>query len=146
MRTSQKRSHNAVSVVRQEMTDNDSRGIRLSAVQRLVKLSKVITLLSAVFTILCVLVVFGSQVASWSRTGVWDTYRLSSVVRSSNNDHRITYTTASVNKSQRKLSSKEAIIDLLLETPTIAILLIAAAFHFWFYLYLAVLDGEQQNV
>jgi hypothetical protein len=116
MRRSEKRSHNAVSVVQQQMTDNDSRGVRLSAVQRLVKLAKVATLLSAVFTILCVLVVFGSQVASWNRTGVWDTYRLSSVVRSLNNDHRITYTTASVNKGKR--SNKEAIIDPLLETPT----------------------------
>jgi hypothetical protein len=77
---------------------------------------------------------------------VWDTYRLSSVVRSLNNDHRITYTTASVNKSQGKLSNKESIIDSLLETPTIAILLIVVAFHFCFYLYLAVLDKERQGV
>ena len=92
MRRPEKCSHNAVSVVQLQTTDNDSRGVRLSAVQRLVQLAKVATLLSAVFTILCVLVVFGSQVASWNRTGVWDTYRLSSVVRSLNDDHRIIIT------------------------------------------------------
>jgi hypothetical protein len=146
MRTLEKCSHNAVSVVRQETTGNDSRGVRLSAVQRLVKLAKVATLLSAVFTVLCVLVVFGSQVASWSRTGVWESYRLSSVVRSPKNDHRITYTTASVNKPQSKLSNREAMVDALLDTPTIPFLLIVVAFHLLFYWYLVVLDDERQSL
>jgi hypothetical protein len=113
-------------------------------VQRLVKLAKVATLLSAAFTISCALVIFGSQVASWSRTGVWDTHRLSSVVRSLKDDQ--TYMTASANQSQGKLSSKEAMIDWLLGTPTVAILLIVVAFHFVFYLFLAFLDEEQRNV
>ena len=115
----------------------------MSAVQRLVRFAKVATLFSAAFTILCVLAVFGSQIASWSRTGVWETHRLSWVVRSLKDDHSITYTTASVDKSESKLASKEAIIDSLLETPTIAILLIVVAFHFVFYLCLAVFDEDR---
>ena len=117
----------------------------MSAVQRLVKFVKVATLLSAVFTILCMLAVFGSQVASWSRTGVWETQRLSSVVQSLKDDRSITYTTASVNKAEGKLTSKEAIIDSLLEIPIIAFLLIVVAFHLVFYWYLAVFGEEREN-
>jgi hypothetical protein len=106
----------------------------------------VTTLLSAVLTILYAVVIFGLQVTSWIRAGVWETHRLSSVIRSLKSDDGITYTTASSDKIQTELTSKQEMIEWLLGTPTIAILLMVAALLFVFYFYLVAVEKQEQNL
>jgi hypothetical protein len=105
----------------------------------------VTTLLSVVLTVLYAVVIFGLQVTSWNRTGVWETYRLASAVRSLKSDDGITYTTASSDKFQTELTSTQEMIEWLLGTPTIAILLIVVALHFVFYFHLVVVEKQEQN-
>ena len=66
---------------------------RLSALQRIVTIAKLTTLLSAVLTILFAMVIFGVQVTSWLRTEMWEAYRLASVIRSTTGDSDV-YVTA----------------------------------------------------
>jgi hypothetical protein len=117
----------------------------LSALQRLVKLARITAIISAVLTILCAALIFGLQVASWTRTGVWDAYLLSSVVKSLKTDQVDVYFTASSDKFQTKLTNTQVIVDWFLRIPTTAILLVVAALHFVFYLYLTVIEKEARK-
>jgi hypothetical protein len=103
-----------------------------------VKLAKLTTLLSGVLTILCAVMIAGLQIISWIRAGVWDTYLLSSVIRALQGD--TVYVTASINKTE--LTIKQAIVDWLLGIPAIVPLLVVAALHLAFYLYLAAVEKE----
>jgi hypothetical protein len=99
-----------------------------------VKFAKITALLSAAWTILCAVMIVGFQAASWIRNGVWDGYRLSSVLKSLKGDQNITYVTASADKFDAELTTKQAIADWLLGIPAIVPLLIVAALHLAFYL------------
>jgi hypothetical protein len=114
----------------------------LSAFRRLVKLARLTAIVSAVLTILCAGWILGLQVTSWTRTGVWEAYPLSLLVKNLKSDQTGIYSTASSDKFQTKLTSKQVIVDWFLGIPTAAILLVVAALHFVFYLYLAAIEKE----
>ena len=118
---------------------------RLSALQRVVTIAKLTTLLSAVLTILCAGVIFGVQVTSWIRTGMWEAYRLASVIRGLKSGHADVYVTASTGKSATELTNTQVMVDWFLEIPTTALLLMVAALHFVFYLYVVAIE-KQQNI
>jgi len=105
-----------------------------------VKLVKLTTLLSGVLTILCAVMIAGLQISSWIRNGVWDLYRLSSVIRSLQGEHNTVYVTASDNEIE--LTIKQAMVDWLLGIPAIVPLLVITALHLAFYLYLAAIEKE----
>ena len=114
----------------------------LSAFQRVVKLARLTASISAVLTILCAALVFGLQVTSWNRTGVWEAYPLSSAIKSLKGDRADVYFTASSGKFQTELTNRQVLVDWLLGIPTVALLLAVAALHIVFYLYLAVIEQE----
>jgi hypothetical protein len=124
---------------------NDSGASRLSAFKRIVRLAKLTTLLSGVLTILCTAVVFGSQVASWIRTGLWEAYGLSSVIGVLKGDRNDVFVTASSEKFQTEVTSTQATLDWLLGIPIVLLLLLVAGLYVFFYLYL-VHSEKQQDV
>jgi hypothetical protein len=101
-----------------------------------VKLVRLIVIVSAVLTIFCAAVIFGWQVASWIQAGVWEAYPLSAVVEGLKNHPADVYFTASSDNFQSELTSKQVIADWILGIPITAILLVVAALHLVFYLYL----------
>ena len=114
----------------------------MSVFQRVLKFAKVTALLSAVWTILCAVMIVGMQVTSWLGNGVWDTYRLSSILKKLKSDQNITYVTASAHKFETELTIKQVIADWLLGIPAIVPLLIVAALYLAFYLRLAAIEKE----
>jgi hypothetical protein len=107
-----------------------------------VKFARLTAVVSAVLTILCAALIFGLQLTTWSRSGVWEAYPLSTVVKGLKRDQPNVYSTASVSKLETELTSKEVLVDWLLGIPTTAILLAVAALHFVFYVYLAIIEKE----
>ena len=118
---------------------------RLSALQRVVTIAKLATLLSAVSTILCAVVIVGVQVTAWIRTGMWEAYRLGSVIRGLKGGHADVYVTASTTKTATELTDTQVLLDWFLEIPTTALLLAVAALHFAFYLYVVAIE-QRQNI
>ncbi len=119
---------------------------RLSAFQqRLVRYAKITALLSAVWTILCAVLIVGWQVTSWLQNGVWDAYPLSSVIKSLENDQAVSYVTASSDKFETKLMDKQVMADWLLEIPAIVALLIASALLLAFYMRLTVIEKNSSK-
>jgi hypothetical protein len=116
---------------------------RLSALQRVVTIAKLTTLLSAVLTILCAIGIFGLQITSWIRTGMWDAYRLASVVTSLKCGRAEGYVLASTGSSATELTNAQVMVEWFLQVPTTALLLAVAALHFAYYLY--VLSFEEQH-
>jgi hypothetical protein len=94
---------------------------------------------------LCAVAIVGVQVAAWFRTGMWETYRLGSVIRSLESGHTAVYVTASVGKSPTEPTNTQVLVDWCLEIPTTTILLAVAALHFAFYLYVVAFE-KQQNI
>ena len=107
-----------------------------------VKSAKQIAILSAVLTILCAVGVVGLEFASWKRDGVWNSYRLSSVIESIKGDRDVTYVTASVGRQPAEMTIKELVIEWVLGIPVIALLMVAVVLHFALYLYLTTLEKE----
>jgi|ERR1700730_14874499 len=116
--------------------------LRVSAFQRVVKFAKMTVLLSAGWTILCAATIVVMQVTFWIRNGVWDTYRLSSILKNLKSDQSSKYVTASADKFGTELTIKQVIADWLLGIPAIVPLLIVAALHLAFYLRLAAIEKE----
>ena len=106
----------------------------------LLTIAKSTTLLSAVVTIVYVVAIVGVQVTAWFRTGMWETYRLGSVIRSLTSGRTAVYTTASVSAPATEPTTTQALVGWLLEIPTTTILLAVVALHFAFYLYLAAFE------
>ena len=115
----------------------------MSALQRVVTIAKLTTLLSAVLTILCAGVIFGVQVTAWIRTGMWEPYRLASAISSLKGGHAEGYVLASTGKSPPELTTTQVMVDWFLEIPTTALLLVVAALHFAFYLYVVAIEKHQ---
>jgi hypothetical protein len=109
----------------------------VSALQQTVKFVRLIVIVSTVLTIFCAVVIFGGQVVSWTKTGVWEAYPLSAIVEGLKNEPADVYVTASSVNFQSELTIREAIVDWILGIPTTAILLVVAALHLVFYLYLS---------
>jgi hypothetical protein len=114
----------------------------LFAFQRVVKVAKITALLSAVWTILCAMMIVGFQVIFWLRNDVWDTYRISSVIKSLEGDRTITYVTASSDKFEAEWTINRVIAEWLLGVPAIVPLLIVAALQVAFCLRLAAIDKD----
>jgi hypothetical protein len=117
----------------------------LSALQRVVTIAKLTTLLSAALTILCAVVIVGAQVTVWIRTGIWESYRLGSVVRSLKAGDADVYVTASTPNSAPKLTTTQVMVDWLLEIPTTPLLMVVVALHLAFYLYLVAIDAHSDD-
>ena len=89
--------------------------------------------------------IVGVQVTAWIRTGMWEAYRLGSVIRGLKSGHADVYVTASVGKSPTELTNTQVLVDWFLEIPTTALLLAVAALHFAFYLYVVAIE-QRQNI
>jgi hypothetical protein len=94
-----------------------------------VKLAKLTTAISGALTVFCAVTLAGLEAAACLTEGVWEPYRLSSILASLQND-RNSYFTASVKRDHSQM------IDWFLGVPTISLLAIVAAAHFVFYSYL----------
>ena len=113
----------------------------MSAFQRLVRFAKTTALLSAVWTILCAVLIVGWQVVSWLQNGVWEPYSLSSIIKGLQGNQDITYATASANKSVTG-----GITDWLLEIPAILPFLIASTLLLTFYTWLATIEKKNSTI
>jgi hypothetical protein len=107
-----------------------------------VKSAKQITILSAVLTVVCAVLVVGFEFASWKRDGVWNSYRLSSVIESIKGNREVTYVTASAHRLPAELTIKQSLIEWVLGIPVIALLMLAVVLHLALYLYLTTLEKE----
>jgi hypothetical protein len=87
----------------------------VSAFLRLVRFTKTIALISALWTILCSALLAGWQVTSWLRDGLWNPYPVAAIIKG---DLDVTYTTASY--------TDKGIVGWLLDLPAIIPLLLAA--------------------
>src|ERR1700730_12093478 len=115
---------------------------RVSTFQQVGKFAKMTALLSAGWTILCAVTIIVMQVTYGIRNGVWDTYRVSSILKNLKSDQNIKYVTAGADKFETELPVKQVLADWLLEIPAIVPLLIAAALLLTLYLQLAVIEKE----
>jgi hypothetical protein len=104
----------------------------VSAFLRLVRFTKTIALISALWTIVCSVSLLAWQVGSWLRDGTWSSYPLAAMIR---DDREITYSMASYTES--------SVVGRVLEIPTIVLLVIAATLLLALYSWLATI--EQQN-
>ena len=107
-----------------------------------VKSAKLIAVLSIGLTILCAVAVAGLQAASWKRTGVWNSYSLSTVIEAIKSDRVDTYVTASVGRQSSELTTKPTLIEWLLEMPVLTLLTLAMLLLVALYLYLTALEKE----
>jgi hypothetical protein len=123
-------------------------GDRLSGIeQRLVRIAKTITLLAVVWTALYAVALFGWQLFAWTRDGVWDSYPLSSAIRELQIYPTVTeYSTASVDSTRKDHSVVQRIIEVALEVPTIALLLMVLALLMSFYIWLTEFEKRQRDV
>jgi hypothetical protein len=121
---------------------NDSRAVTLPVFLLVVKSAKQMAILSAVLTIVCAVLVVGLEFVSWKRDGVWNSYRLSSVIESIKGDRDVTYVMASVDRQPAELTIKQSLVEWVLGIPVIALLMVAVVLHFVLYLYLTTLEKE----
>jgi len=103
----------------------------VSAFLRLVRLTKTIALISALWTILCSVLLVGSQVTFWLRDGLWNSYPLAAIIKG---DREITYTTSSY--------TDKGFVDWFLDIPAIVPLLIAATVLLALYSWLAGIEQQ----
>ena len=108
---------------------------RVSAFLRLVRFTKTIALISALWTIVCSVLLVGSQVTFWLRDGLWNSYPLAAIIKG---DREITYSTASY--------TERGIVDWILETPTIVPLVIAATLLLALYSWLATIEKQNSPI
>jgi hypothetical protein len=111
--------------------------------QTLLRSAKIAALLSAVWTILCAVLLIGSQVTTWLHTGAWDAYPISSAINNLKNDGVNTYVTASSDKPE--LTSTQVMVDWLLEIPTIVALLIALSSLLAFYRLVKIIESNRST-
>jgi hypothetical protein len=108
----------------------------LSEFSRILGFAKGITLFSGVLTVLCAAALFGEQLASRVKTGVWDARRLSAVLERLSTPQNDTYVTASLPKP----TVLQIVADWAFAVPTVALLLFVAVLHYALYLYLVSID------
>jgi hypothetical protein len=113
-------------------------------VLRFVKLTKMTVLASAMWTIFCATFIFGWQLISWLRDGVWDVFPISSVMPRT----EAIYVTASANHIRPQQAARQNepalqnVIDWLLGIPAIVPLAIASALLFSFYARLSMMEKQ----
>lgn len=101
--------------------------------QRLVRFTRIVVLIAAIWTGGCAVGLIAVQVISWLRSSEWDSYPLSSVLIS---PHKSSYSVASWSKLDTDQVDFNSIIDWLLGIPAIVPLAIAfaALIAFWTHL------------
>ena len=105
---------------------------------RFLKFAKMTVLASAVWTIFCATFIFGWQLISWLRDGVWDAFPISSVILSG----KAIYVTASAEQIRPQQAVFQNVIDWLLAIPAIIPLVIASALLFGFYARLSMMEKQ----
>jgi hypothetical protein len=86
------------------------------ATLRLLRFAKATALISALWTILCAVLLIGVQAKGWWYEGRWESYSILSPIKG---DPEVTYSTASY--------TEPTIVDRLLQIPAIVVLIIVAA-------------------
>jgi hypothetical protein len=102
------------------------------------KFAKMTVLASAVWTIFCATFIFGWQLISWFRHGVWEAFPLSSVTLPAS----AIYMTASREQIRTQQIIFQNVIDWLLEVPAIVPLAIASALLVGFYVRLCLMENQ----
>jgi hypothetical protein len=115
----------------------------------LVRIAKVTALLAAAWTLLCALLIVGWQAISWLQSGIWSRYPLSSAIEGLGGGQRARYLTASSDPLDNRLlnvkkqwANIQAMIDWVLDLPTIVPLLIASVLLLALYVRLAAAQEE----
>jgi hypothetical protein len=115
----------------------------LISLQRAVKLAKFATALSATMTAGWAAIVIALQFSGWQKSGLWEWYRLSSIVDQLSGVRRGEfYVVADVRLSEIEASLHREAFDWLLETPALALLLFILALHLALRLYLASVEKK----
>jgi hypothetical protein len=118
------------------MTDRQQVGeSSVSAFLRLVRFTKTTALISALWTILCSVLLAGRQGISWWREGLGSPYSLAALIKG---DREITYTTASY--------TEKGILDWVLDLPAIVPLLMAATLLLALYSWLATIEKQTSTI
>ena len=107
----------------------------MSAFLRLVRFTKTIALISALWTIVCSVSLLAWQVGSWLRDGTWSSYPLAAMIR---DDREITYNTASYTAT--------GIVGWVFEIPTLVPLVIAATLLLALYSWLATIEQQSSTL
>ena len=111
----------------------------MGAAHRVVRLVKLTTAISGALTVSCAVTLAGLQAAAGLTDGVWEPYRLSTILASLQNQKSPSYFTASVRHDQPYM------IDWLLGLPAVPLLAIVAVLHFVLYFYLAGFEKRSSH-
>ena len=111
--------------------------------QRMVKFARVTTALSAALTAMSAAIVITLQVSNWLRSGIWDWYRLSSIIEQLNGRQSNAYVVASIRQREINSSVTRQALDSVLETPALVVLLFVLLLHLALGLYLAWLSADE---
>jgi hypothetical protein len=113
--------------------------------QHLVRFAKIATLVSVAWTVLCAILLVGWQTTLWLQEGVWNSYSLSSLIGRLERDRVATYVTAGAAKLETGSINKQAVLNWLLEMPSIVPLLIASALLLGFYIWLKDIEKKSAH-
>jgi hypothetical protein len=110
----------------------------MPAILRFIRFAKTTALVANIWTLIYAALVVGWQMATFFRIGSWPALPLSSVINNLGFNRGASYATASVSDANR--NHLATYMDILLGTPAIVPLLLAAAFLTAFYVWLADLE------
>ena len=111
--------------------------------QQTVKVARFIAFLSAAWTLVCAGLIAGRQAVSWLGSGVWDEYRLSSVIKMLKGEPAAIYVTASSDDGLEPAPTIiQAIGEWLLGIPVLVILLFVAVLLGIFYGWLVTVEND----
>jgi hypothetical protein len=110
----------------------------MPAILRLIRFAKTTALVADIWTLIYAALVVGWQMATFFRNGSWPALPLSSVINNLEFNRGASYATASASDANR--SHLATYMDILLGTPAIVPLLLAAALLTAFYIRLADME------
>jgi hypothetical protein len=110
---------------------NPLRGAKLHTFPRLIRFTKVVSLVANAWTIFYAVLIVGWQITSLLRGRSWPALPLSSVINKLGSERGAIYATTSVNEIE------SSVVDALLRVPAIVPLLLVSALLTAFYLWLA---------
>ena len=116
----------------------------MTAFVRLVRLTKVVTFISAAWTLFVCFAIIGWQVWTWRDEGSWPTLLLSDVVDGLRSAGEAIYVTASADESES--SGGSSLLDAILTTPAIVPLLAASALIIGFHLWLRRIEQKLEGL
>ena len=112
----------------------------MPAFLRLIRVAKVAALVADITTIMYAVFIFGWQVVSLLRDGIWPSLPLSSVLNKLEYNRGVIYATASAGQNDRSYLTD--VIESLLRVPVVVPLLLAASLITAFYVWLAHIEEE----